>query len=74
MDAPKMSRRQAKLLWNSLTWEQKVKFNEMYGKLLHGDLTLNHIGVDENEQIQHVVLEPKDKTSIPDKPFYSHFK
>jgi len=68
-----MSRRQAKILWNSLSWEQRAQFNEMFRKLVRGDLTLNHVGVDDNEQIQRIVLEPKEKPSIPDKPFYSHF-
>lgn len=74
MDAPKMSRKQAKILWNSLTWQQKLQFNEMYEKLMKGELTLNHVGVDDNEQIQRIVLEPKEKPSAPDKPFYQHFK
>ena len=74
MDAPKMSRKQAKILWNSLSMEQKREFNEMYGHLLKGELTLNHVAVDDNEQIQRIVLEPKEKPSIPDKPFYQHFK
>lgn len=73
MDAPKMSRKQAKILWNSLTWEQKQQFNQMYGKLLKGKLMLDHIAVDDNEQIQRIVLEDKDKPSAPDKPFYKHF-
>jgi hypothetical protein len=74
MDAPKMSRKQAKILWNSLSWEQKAQFNDMYGELLKGKLTLNHVGVDDNEQIQRIVLEPKEKPSAPAKPFYDHFK
>lgn len=74
MNAPKMSHKQATILWNSLTPEQKEQFNKMYGELLKGKLTLNHVGVDDNEQIQRIVLEPKEKPSIPDKPFYKHFK
>ena len=73
MDAPKMTRHQAKILWNSMTWEQKIKFNEMYGKLLKGNLLLSNIAVDENEQIQRIVLEPKDKPSQPTAPFAKHF-
>ena len=41
---------------------------------MHGDLALNHVGVDDNEQIQRIVLEDKDKPSAPAQPFYSHFK
>jgi len=74
MNAPKMSRKQAKILWDSLSSEQKAQFNEMYRKLTNGELTLNHVGIDDNEQIQRIVLEPKEKPSIPDKPFYQHFK
>ncbi len=73
MDAPKMTRRQAKILWNSLTWEQKQQFNKMYGKLMKGDLMLNNVTVDDNEQIQRIVLEPKDKPSAPTAPFAKHF-
>ena len=68
-----MSRKQAKILWNSLNNEQKAQFNAMYGELINGKLELNYVGVDDNEQIQRIVLEPKDKPSISDKPFYDHF-
>jgi len=74
MNAPKMSHKQAKILWDSLSPEQKAQFNEMYRKLTNGELTLNHVGIDDNEQIQRIVLEPKEKPSVPDKPFYPHFK
>lgn len=74
MEAPKMTRKQAKILWNNLSWEQKAQFNEMYAKLMAGKLKLEHIGVDDNEQIQRVVLEDKDKPSAPAQPFYKHFK
>ena len=73
MDAPKMSRRQAKILWNNMTWQEKLKFNEMYIKLMNGDLALNHIGVDENENIMRIVLEAKEKPSLPTAPFAKHF-
>ena len=71
---PKMTRRQAKIFWDALTPQQKRDFNKMYGKLLDKKLMLNNVFVDDNEQIQRIILEDKDKPSAPDKPFYKHFK
>lgn len=74
MDLPKMSRRQAKIFWNSLSKEDKIKFNEMMKKLHQKELMLTYVGVDDNEQIQHIVLDSKDKPSQPTAPFAKHFK
>ena len=70
---PKMSRKQAKIFWNALTYQQKMQFNEMMGKLQRGELMLDKINVDDNEQIQNIVLSPKDKPSQPTAPFAKHF-
>ena len=37
-----------------------------------GELELDHVGVDDNEQIQHVVLKDK-KPSVPIEPYAKHF-
>lgn len=71
---PKMSRKQAKILWDSLTWQQKQQFNEMYKKLSKGELMLSEVNVDDNEEIKNIVLETKDKPSQPTAPFAKHFK
>lgn len=70
---PKMSRQQAITLWNTLTPAQKAQFNEMLAKMGKGELMIQNVNVDQNEIIQNIVLEPKDKKSAPDKPFYKHF-
>lgn len=74
MDSPKMTRQQAKTLWNSLTPQQKAAFNEMYQKLQKGELMLQNVNVDNNEVIQNIVLEPKDKPALSAEPFYKLFK
>lgn len=71
--SPKMSHRQAKILWNSLTPQQKIQFNEMYQKLVAGDLMLSHINVTEQEEIKDIILESKNKPSKPMAPFAKHF-
>lgn len=71
---PKMSRRQAKLFWNNLTHEQKIEFNALMKKLENKELMIEHIGVDDNENIQHIVLKPKFDKSKPTEPFAKHFK
>jgi len=71
--APKMSRKQAIILWNSLTPQQRIQFNEMYKKLTNQELMLTKINVDDNEEIQTIVLDPKDKPGISTKPFAKHF-
>ena len=71
---PKMSRAQAKLFWKMLTPQQQADFNKMFGKLNNKELELTYVGVDDNEQIQHIVLDDKNKPGKPDKPFYPHFK
>lgn len=70
---PKMSRKQAKILWNSLTPCQKAQFNKMLSQLHAGNLALQNINVDDNEVIQNIVLEPKNKPSAPTAPFAKHF-
>lgn len=70
---PKMSRKQAKILWQSLTPQQKAQFNEMFAKMQKGELMLENVNVDDNEVVQNIVLTPKDKKGKPDKPFYKHF-
>jgi hypothetical protein len=70
---PKMNRKQAKILWNNLTPKQRQEFNEMYEKLNKGELILKNVMVDDNEQIQRIVLDPKDKPGKPTKPFMKHF-
>lgn len=70
----KMTEQQARTLWNSLSHEQKLQFCEMYQKLNRGELMLANVNVDDNEQIQNIVLEPKEKPSAPAEPFYKHFK
>ena len=71
---PKMSRKQAKLFWDNLTPQQKADFNKMYAKLQTGKLMLSKVNVDDNEQIQNIILEDKDKPSAPSAQFASHFK
>ncbi len=72
--SPKMNRAQAKLFWKSLTSQQRIDFNKMMGKLENEELQLTYVGVDDNEQIQHIVLDPKDKAGKPIEPFAKHFK
>lgn len=74
MTSPKMSRYQAKMLWNSLTPQQKAQFNHMMAKMQKGDLMIGSVNVDDNETLQNIVLKPKEKPSTPDKPFYELFK
>lgn len=68
-----MTRSQAKLFWKSLSPQQQADFNAMMQKLGKKELMLSYVGVDVNENIQTIVLDPKDKTPKPDKPFYDHF-
>lgn len=74
MSAPKMDLSQAQLLWNSLNPSQKYQFNELLSKMQRGELMLQSVNVDDNEQIQNIVLEPKDKTSLSTAPYAKHFK
>lgn len=71
---PKMSRRQARLFWNSLSEYQKNEFNKMFNKLENKELMMTNVMVDDNEQIQRIILEPKDKPSAMTEPFAKHFK
>ena len=72
--SPKMTRAQAKLFWKHMTPEQRRDFNKMMVELNEKKLQLTHVTVDDNEQIQRIVLDHKDKPSQPDKPFYTHFQ
>ena len=69
ISSPKMTRAQARLFWKTLTPQQQTEFNKMYGNLI-----MTKVTVDDNEQIQRIILEDKDKPSVSDKPFYEHFK
>jgi hypothetical protein len=71
---PKMSLEQAQKLWNNLSPAQKAQFNAMLEELREGKLMLQHVGVDDNEVIQNIVLEQKDKMSKPTQPFAKYFK
>jgi len=42
-------------------------------KLGKHELMMTYVGVDDNEQIQHIVLENKDKPSKPTLPFMEFF-
>jgi len=68
-----MNKKQAKILWNSLTNEQKMQFNDMLHQMQQGKLLMKNVMVDDNEQIQRIILEPKDKPSQPTAPFAKHF-
>lgn len=72
-DVPKMTRAQAKILWRSMTPQQKLEFNKMYEKFLKQELKLAEVNVDDNNQIANIVLENKDAPSKPSEPFYKHF-
>jgi hypothetical protein len=68
-----MSRKQAKLFWNSLTIEQKQDFNRLMEKMDKKELMLEKVCVDDNEQIQRIILKPKNPISQQTAPFASHF-
>lgn len=70
----RMSRREAVTIWDSLTPQQQFQFKEMIGKMQNGELMLTKVNVDDNEQIQNIVLEPKDKRGKSTKPFAKYFK
>jgi hypothetical protein len=69
---PKMSRRQAKLFWTSLKPEERHNFNKMMNELENKKLQLTHINIDDNEQIQSIVLDHKDKPGKLAEPFYKY--
>lgn len=71
--SPKMTRAQAKLFWKSLTPQQRIDFNKMMKELEAKKLQLTHVTVDDNEQIQRIVLDHKDKPGVSDQQFYKHF-
>jgi len=70
---PKMNKKQAKIFWNSLTLQQKSEFNKLMKKLYNKELMLTNVLVDDNEQIQRIILEDKNKPSKPTAPFAKHF-
>lgn len=70
---PKMTRAQAKTFWKALTPQQRIDFNKMMKEMEAKKLQLSHVTVDDNEQIQRIVLDHKDKPGVSDKPFYQHF-
>lgn len=70
---PTMSRKQAIMLWNSLTPQQRFQFNDMLAQLKNGDLMLKEINMTAKEELQSIVLEPKEKPSKPIEPFMQHF-
>lgn len=69
----KMTDGEAITLWNSLTPQQKFQFLEMKKKLESGELMMTKVNVDDNEQIQNIILEPKEKPSAPVAPFAKYF-
>jgi len=71
--SPKMTRQQAKLFWKSLSPEDRINFNKMMAELEAKKLQLTHVTVDDNEHIQRIVLDQKDKKGKPDQPFYKYF-
>lgn len=69
MEQPKLTRRQAITIWESLTPSQRLQFNELLEKLEKKQLMYSHINVDDNEVIQSIILEPKEKTKRSMVPF-----
>ncbi len=61
MNSSKMSRKQARILWNSLTPQQKSEFNMMMDELNKGTLQLDKVLVDDNEQVQRIILTGKQR-------------
>ena len=72
--SPKMTRQQAIKFWDALSSEEKAKFNVLMKELQNGKLLLDKVLIDDNEQIQRVILSPKDKAGKPTAPFAKHFK
>lgn len=68
--SPKMTRAQAKLFWKHLTPQQRLEFNKLMTELEQQKLTLTHVTVDDNEQIQRIILDHKDKPGKPAEPFF----
>ena len=73
MDRPKMSRKQARILWNSLTPQQKDDFNKMIQKMQKGELELKEVNVTDDNQIKTILLDDRVRPSKPAQPFYKHF-
>jgi hypothetical protein len=71
---PKMSRKQAKLLWKNLSPQQRIDFNKMYAQLCGQELLLSHVNVTTDEKIVNIVLDQKNKPSKSTEPFAKHFK
>lgn len=68
----KMTRSQAKMFWKALSPQQRIDFNKMMIEMEDKKLQLTHVTVDDNEQIQRIVLDHKDKPSKPAEPFYKY--
>jgi hypothetical protein len=71
---PKMTTEQAEILWNNMTYDQRVNFAKLYQKLTNGELRLVNVNVDDNEQIQNIVLAEKKQPSQSTESFAKHFK
>jgi hypothetical protein len=69
----KMDTPEAEILWNNLSYQQKLQFAEFYPKLMNGELRFEEINIDKNERLKNIVLVPKEQMGAPDKPFYKHF-
>ena len=75
MNEPKMNSAQAKLFWRYIQKSGQVnKFNSLLKKLENKELVLKEINVDQNECIQNIVLENRDKPPIPYEPYMKYFK
>lgn len=73
--SPKMNSREAKIFWRYIQKSGQVgKFNALMNKLENKELMIKHVNVDQNERIRDIILENKDKPSIPYQPFLKHFK
>jgi hypothetical protein len=71
--SPKMTDDQAEKFWNNLPPKIKFQFSDMFNKMIRGELALKEVKVDDNEVIQNIVLEPKEKQSLPTAPYAKHF-
>lgn len=75
MTGPKMNSKEAKLFWRYIQKSGQVnKFNDLMNKLSNKELTLKEVTIDQNEVIKTIVLENKDKPSIPYEPYMKYFK
>jgi hypothetical protein len=70
----KMTHEEAELLWANMTPKEKYQFSELFNKMQRGELMIKEVNVNEREEIKNIVLEKKEKPSIPTAPFAKHFK